>query len=122
VFVSWFKPLDPPLSPDGEKPRNDDDVYLMVTNGLADMDGDAAQTSQRILLNFGGSARKFPYDHLQKLDRMTGKVVDVPVKKLTPDVRQLELTISGGTAELLKFPTGAPFIGVRQKVLDALGL
>jgi hypothetical protein len=106
VFLSWFKPLV--VEEDGS------DVYLMVTNALADMNADAAQTEQRILLNFGSSAVKFPYDHLQKLDRATGKVLNVPLRKLTPEVRQLDLKIPGGTAELLKFPTGEPFVGVEQ--------
>lgn len=109
VFLSWFKPLDESF--DGPAT---DQVYLMVTNGLADMDGDATQTKQRIKLNFGGSSVKFPYDHLQKLDRETGRVVDVRLKKLSDTVRQLNLTLEGGTSELFKFPTGAPFIGVER--------
>ncbi len=108
VFISWFKPLDESF--DG--PDYKDQVYFMVVNGLADMDGDAGQTRQRIKLNFGGTSVKFPYDHLQKLDRASGKVVNVPLKQLTPNVWQLELDLEGGTGELLKFPTGAPFVGV----------
>jgi hypothetical protein len=109
VFISWFKPLDESF--DGAESKNE--VYLMITNALADMDGDAAQTKQRIKLNFGSGKASFPYDHLQKLDRQSGKVVNVPLKKLSEDARQLDLTLEGGTSELLKFPTGAPFVGVK---------
>ena len=116
VFLSWFKPLDDALVEPKSHPaatQATSQLYLMVTNGLADMDGDASQTKQRIKLNFGSGKTKFPYDHLQKIDRQTGKVVNVPLKKLSEDVRQLDLTLEGGTSELFKFPTGAPFIGVK---------
>ena len=107
VIISWFKPLDESF--DGDAFSNQ--VYLMVMNGLADMDGDAAETRQRIRLNFGSSGVRFPYDHLEKLDRQTGQVVDVPLIRQSTNVWQLDITLDGGTAELFKFPTGAPFVG-----------
>jgi hypothetical protein len=84
----------------------------MVTNGLADITGSAADTRQRIRLNFGSSGVRFPYDHLEKLDRLTGQVIDVPLNRLTTNVWQLEMMLDGGTSELFKYPTGAPFVGV----------
>lgn len=107
VLISWFKVIDESF--DGPAANQ---VYIMVTNGLADMTGSAADTRQRIRLNFGSTGVRFPYDHLEKLDRETGQVVDVPLNRLTTNVMQLELFLDGGTSELFKFPTGAPFVGV----------
>jgi hypothetical protein len=102
VFVAWFTPSEE---------TGKGEIYFMLVNGLADMDATGAQTRQQIKLNFGGSKVKFPHDHLQKLDRTTGKVVKVPLKKINESVWQLDVTIDGGTGELFKFPTGAPFVG-----------
>jgi hypothetical protein len=113
VIISWFKPLDESF--DGA--AFSDQRYIMVTNGLADMDGTGAQTAQQIKLNFGSSGTngvKFPYTFLQKLDRETGLIVDVPLTQLTTNVWQLDIVIPGGTSELFKFPTGAPFVGVPE--------
>lgn len=109
VIISWFKPLDESF--DGDSFSNQ--VYIMVTNGLADMDATAQQTQQRIKLNFGSSSgAAFPWDHLEKLDRETGQVVNVPLTQINSKVWQLNMVFDGGTAELFKFPTGAPFVGV----------
>jgi hypothetical protein len=118
VIISWFKPLDESF--DGA--AFSDQRYIMVTNGLADMDGTAAQTAQQVKLNFGSSGVKFPYDHLEMLDRNTGLVVNVPLTQLSPggNVWQLNMVIPGGTSELFKFPTGAPFVGVPEPGTIAL--
>ena len=127
VILSWFKPLDESF--DGDAFSNQ--VYLMVMNGLADMDGTAAETQQRIKLNFGSSGVRFPYDHLEKIDRETGQVVGVPLNRLSTNVWQLDIVLDGGTAELFKFPTGAPFVGavvpepsaaVSALVVSAIGM
>jgi hypothetical protein len=107
VLISWFEVIDESF--DGPAAE---EVYMMVTNGLADMTGSAADTRQRIRLNFGSSGVRFPYDHLEMLDRNSGEIVDVPLNQLTTNVWQLELTLDGGTSELFKYPTGAPFVGV----------
>lgn len=102
VFLAWFTPIEE--SGKGE-------VYLMVVNALADMDATSPQTRQQIKLNFGGTKVRCPFDHLQKLDRTSGKVVNVPLKRMSDNVWQLDITIDGGTGELFKFPTGQPFVG-----------
>ena len=56
VIISWFKPLDESFDGDAFS----DQVYIMVTNGLADMDATSEQTRQRIKLNFGSSGVRFP--------------------------------------------------------------
>lgn len=110
VILSWFKLIDESLDGDAFN----DERYLMVTNGLADMNGDEEQTRQRIKLNFGSSSVKFPYTYLEKLDRETGQVVPVPLNRLTTNVWQLDMILDGGTSELFKFPTGAPFVIVPE--------
>jgi len=107
VILSWFVVLDESL--DGDKPS--DEIYLMVTNGLSDVVGIAADCRQRITLNFADAPAT---ETMQKLDRQTGRVVDVPLP-LASKRRQLVLDLDGGTAELLKFKTTAPFVGTAAK-------
>ena len=35
----------------------------------------------------------------------------MPLNQLSTNVWQLDMEFDGGTAELFKFPTGAPFVG-----------
>jgi hypothetical protein len=106
VILSWFVLLDESL--DGDAATGE--IYLMVVNGLSDIAGDAASCRQRITLNFADAPATAV---MQKLDRKTGKVVDVPLKLVADGKRrQLVLDVDGGTGELLKFKTGAPFVGV----------
>jgi hypothetical protein len=104
VIISWFKVLDETL--DGEQASGE--LYLMITNGLCDGVASAADCRQTITVNFADAPAT---ETMQKLDRNTGRVVDVPLS-LTNKRRQLVLELDGGTAELFKFKTGAPFVGV----------
>ena len=103
VIVSWFKVLDESL--DGREWS--DQVYLMVTNGLSAADAGAAATRQRITLNFRNDPATTT---VQQLSRQTGQVEEIPLP-LVNTRRQLVLELEGGTAELFKFKTGAPFVG-----------
>ena len=81
----------------------------MVTNGLCDLTAAGAQCRQKITLSL--------VDHpstraMQKLSRATGKVEEIELP-IVSTRRQLELEIDGGTCELLKFKTGAPFVGTK---------
>jgi hypothetical protein len=98
VILSWFTPFD-----------GSGDVYLMVTNGLCDLAATPEQTRQRITLNFADAPAT---EALLKLDRGSGNVVEVPLKLISKR-RQLVLDLDGGTAELLKFKDGRPFIAAR---------
>ncbi len=100
VIVSWFKPVDEWL--DGDDWTNE--KYLMVTNGLTDMNGTAAQTQQEIVLDFENMPT------LQRVNRNTGAVEDVNLVPTNGKYRWT-LTLDGGTSELFKFKTGAPFVG-----------
>ena len=103
VILSWFKVLDESLDGDATG-----ELYLMVTNGLSDLAGTGADCRQRITLNFVDAPATAA---MQKIDRNTGRVVDLPLS-LVGKRRQLVLDLDGGTAELLKFKTGAPFVDV----------
>ena len=107
VILSWFGVLDESL--DGE--RYAGEIYLMVTNGLSDLSATPAQTRQRITLNFADAPATAA---MEKLDRRSGRVVELPLK-LVNGRRQLVLELEGGAAELLKFKTGAPFVGVASR-------
>jgi hypothetical protein len=99
VILSWFTPLD-----------GSGEVYLMVVNGLCDLSATPPQTRQRITLNFvDGPATQ----SLQKLDRLKGNVVEMPLKVVNQR-RQLVLDLNGGTGEVLKFNTGRSFIGAAR--------
>lgn len=107
AIISWFKLLDESL--DG--PGWSDQVYLMITNGLADMnDANPSETRQQITLTFGSSTVNFPYNSLERLNRQTGLVEIVPLNRISVNRAQLVLLLDGGTADLFKFPTGAPFV------------
>jgi hypothetical protein len=106
VILSWFVALDESLDGDAHQGER----YLMVTNGLSDIAGSAADCRQRITLNFADAPATAV---MQKLDRQSGKIVDVPLT-LVGKRRQLILDLDGGTGELLKFKTGAPFVGVQR--------
>ena len=108
VIISWFKVLDESF--DG--PDFKDEVYLMVTNGLCALDGTPADCRQEIQLDFGTSEVAMSlYTTLERLNPDTGKVEAIP---LTPvgGKKRVVLKIDGGSCELLKFPTGAPFVGI----------
>ena len=103
VIISWFRVLDESM--DGGKAAGE--IYVMVTNGLSDVAGAGADCRQRITLNFADAPATAA---LENLDRNTGKVVEIPLP-LVEKRRQLIFDLDGGTGELFKFKTGAPFVG-----------
>jgi hypothetical protein len=105
VILSWFKVLDESF--DGNDAK--DEIYLMITNGLSDMAMGPAQCRQKITLNFSDEPATAA---VQKLSRKNGKVEEIELR-LDKKRRQLVLELDGGTCELIKFKTGAPFVGVK---------
>jgi hypothetical protein len=104
VIISWFRPLDENL--DGTNYNNE--VYIMLVNGLTAPDGTAADCLQHIVLNFADSPAT---SKLLVLDASTGQVVTNNVT-LAPSGRRLPaFDLNGGDAVLFKFNTGAPFVG-----------
>jgi hypothetical protein len=115
VLVGFFKPLHESF--DGPDFQNQD--YFMILNGLAWSGASVAETRQSITVDFdfGGSG----INGLQRLRRNDGQVEPISVGGSYSDLTwtrtgaatyQLTLTLDGGTADLFKFDTGAPFVGV----------
>jgi hypothetical protein len=112
VIIGFFKPLSEVL--DGSYYTNQQ--YFMVTNALVDGPGTASSSStanatqQKIQLtfNFGSSG----ITSLQRLSRTTGQVETVSLVSDGGGVYHLDLTLDGGTGDLFKYNTGAPFVGV----------
>jgi hypothetical protein len=104
VILAWFQVADESL--DG--PDYTDQWYFLVANALVDPNGVAADTRQNIQLNFVNGVTK----QVQRLNRETGQIdlVDLEIIPKTGGRRRLTLNLDGGTADLFKFNTGAPFV------------
>jgi len=105
VLIGRFKVL----SEEFDGPDYNNQTYFMVLNGLCAPNSSAQETRQRITLtfDFGSSG----ISSLQRLSRETGLVEIVPLVSLGGTKYKLDLTLQGGTADLFKYNTGAPFVG-----------
>ena len=104
VLVGYFTPLLEQF--DG--PSFEDQTYFMITNGLHEPNASAADTAQRITVEFDFGVSGITA--LQRLSRDTGMVEIVPLQSLGGSLYQLELDLPGGTGDLFKFANGAPFV------------
>jgi hypothetical protein len=104
ILVGFFKPLHESF--DG--PDYSGEVYFMVLNGLTDYTGSASATRQKMRLRFNSSVTQ-----IQRLSRDTGLVETLPLI-VDGTTKYYELTLDGGTADLFKIDTGAPFVGVYE--------
>jgi len=104
VLIGWFKP---PAA--GE---HADEIYFMVTNGLSDRAGSAAQCRQRITLNL--HFKESGIKGVQRLSRKSGKVEDVPLRAIEKDPGRylMTLELEGGTGDLFKLDTGVAVVGM----------
>jgi hypothetical protein len=104
-LLSWFQVLDESL--DG--PNFTGEWYFAVTNSLVDPTGSAVDTRQTIQINFANTVPT----QVQRLDRNTGQLelINLEVIPGTGGRRRLVVELDGGTADLFKFNTGAPFVG-----------
>jgi hypothetical protein len=104
-LISWFQVLDESL--DGS--NHTGEWYFMVTNSLVDPTGSAADTRQTIQINFAANVPT----QVERLNRDTGQIdlVDLEIIPSTGGRRKLVVNLDGGTADLFKFNTGAPFVG-----------
>ena len=102
VILAWFKPLDESF--DGAEFNNE--IYLMVVNGLTETNGTAANCAQEIKLNFTSALRG-----VERLNALTGQPEVQVLSQSTNGIRQLVLNLNGGDAALFKFSDGAPFVG-----------
>ncbi len=107
VILSWFKVLDESL--DGPATN---EVYLMVVNGLTDPTGTAADTRQRITLDFAFGTNANHLTGIERLNPDTGAVEDITLTPIGGGKYRWTLDLDGGAGELFKFADGAPFVGV----------
>jgi hypothetical protein len=108
VIVGFFKPLHEAF--DGSQYSNE--KYFMVTNGLSDASGSASETQQRIRLTFNMGSNNIT--SLQRLSRTAGTIEIVPLVSDGGGVYHLDLVLDGGTGDLFKYNTGAPFVGIEE--------
>jgi hypothetical protein len=108
VIIGFFKPLHESF--DGDVYNNQE--YFMVVNGLSDGSGTATQTQQRIRLTFNMGSNGIM--SLQRLSRDSGTIEIVPLISDGNGGYYLDLTLDGGTGDLFKYNTGAPFVGIDQ--------
>jgi len=117
VIVGHFEPLRESF--DG--PEFEDQNYFMIVNGLSwPDDGTGARTMQeiRIDFDFGESG----ITSLQRLNRDTGEVEVVPLVHDGGSLYHLDLTLEGGTGDLFKFNTGAPFVVPEPSSAACMGI
>ncbi|MCC7352087.1 MAG: hypothetical protein IT446_16120 [Phycisphaerales bacterium] len=106
LLVGMFTTDDAMESLDG--PAYENEIYFMITNLLRSHGADAAAARQsvRVNFNFAGSG----IDSLQRLNRTTGQVEVIPLISDGGSQYHLIFNLDGGTGDLFKFNTGAPFI------------
>lgn len=79
----------------------------MIVNGLIDPTlGANVQQNVHLTFNFAGTR----INSLQRLNRSTGIVEVVPLVSDGGSSYHLDLVLSGGSGDMLKFNTGAPFL------------
>ncbi len=108
MIISWFRPLDESF--DG--PNFNNEIYMMVVNGLTDTTGPAADCTQEIKLTFDLTSNP-NVTGITLLDPETGELHDAPLTRIKSR-SQLILNLVGGGAALFKFNDGAPFVGMNK--------
>jgi hypothetical protein len=114
VIIGFFKPLHESFDGAGYSNQR----YFMIVNGLTHGTGSAYDTRQEITVdfNFGTSG----LNSLQRMRRSDGVVETITAggsySGLTwtntgTGTYRLDLTIDGGTGDLFKYNTDAPFVG-----------
>ncbi|MEX0611737.1 MAG: hypothetical protein WD229_06425, partial [Pirellulales bacterium] len=87
-------------------PQFTDERYFMLVNLLMD---ETQSATQQIHVEFDFGATGI--SSLQRLNRLTGQVEVVPLTHDGGSLYHLDFTLPGGTGDLFKYNTGAPFIG-----------
>ncbi len=104
VIVSYFKPLDSVFVEAGAE----NDVYFMITNGLVDPNGSAADCSQNVHLEFDFGTSGI--NQLLRISRGTGEVEPVALTHNSGSQYSLDLVLEGGTGDLFKYDNGYAFV------------
>ncbi len=110
---------------DGTQFQNE--VYFMVTNLLRAHDASATAARQSIEIRF--DFQNSGITSLQRLNRQTGQIEIVPLIHDGGSIYHFNFMLDGGTGDLFKFNTGAPFVvpeptalGMLMPTLSALAL
>jgi hypothetical protein len=104
VVIGAFKPLDASLTNAG----HENDTYFMITNGLTDANGSAADCQQQVQLTFDFGTSGI--NSLQRLSRETGMVEVLNLTQISGSQYSLAFTLDGGTGDLFKFNNGGVFV------------
>jgi hypothetical protein len=91
---------------EADGPQFENERYFMLVNLLMDETQNADQQIH-VGFDFGTSG----INSLQRLNRLTGEVEVVPLVHDGGSVYHLDFSLAGGTGDLFKYNTGAPFIG-----------
>jgi len=105
VWVGYFNPLHESF----DSAAYNNELYFMILNGLAQVDGYPEDAIQQITLNFDFGASGIT--SLLRLNRNTGKTEVVNLIHDGGSLYHVVLEIDGGNADLFKFNDGAPFVG-----------
>lgn len=105
VIVGYFKPLSESF--DGA--TYSDQIYFMIVNGFSAPNMSAYTARKQFTINFDFQSSGIT--SLQRLNRDTGQVETVALIHDGGSLYHLNLTLYGGTGDLFKFNTGAPFVG-----------
>ncbi len=86
----------------------ENESYFMITNLLRSHSADAIAARQSIRIGF--DFKDSGINSLQRLNRLTGEVEILPLIHDGGSLYHLNLILDGGTGDLFKFNTGAPFV------------
>jgi hypothetical protein len=120
VILGFFKPLHESF--DG--PSYNNQKYFMIVNGLCNAVGNAAGTTQNTTIDFNfGTSGINSLQRMKRSDSNADGIGDVETitaggsysgltfTSLGGSSYRLVLTLEGGTGDLFKYNTGAPFVG-----------
>lgn len=90
----------------------------MILNGLSWADSLVSETRQAITIDFNfGSSDITGLQRLRRSDGVvesintSGSYTDLTWTQINPKKYRMVLTLDGGTGDLFKYDTGAPFVG-----------
>lgn len=104
LLVSHFEPALEELDGDAFTAES----YFMIVNLLRHENASAVDASQDIHVEFDFGASGV--SSLQRLNRLTGQVDVVSLNHVSGSIYDYDFTLPGGTGDLFKYNTGAPFI------------
>ncbi len=104
LLISHFKPALEELDGEGFE----GEIYFMIVNLLRETGVSATDATQLVHLEFDFQDNGI--NSLQRLNRLTGEIEIVSLISDGGSRYHLDFTLLGGTGELFKYNTGAPFV------------